>query len=184
MIFKKNKKYNVFSITFSIFKCSKMNVSIITIYSLVSMLIPSIKVLSASLFIDTTVLIIQGESPISSVRLPVVMLFFILFFEYGGRSLINFVNVRLKLDLHRKLRLFFVELYSKLNFSNTENEKTLELITRVKKEPEEWAFKTLNSLLSLIVMIMRFQVIARLGRKEKPLGAALILPGVHNTGFP
>lgn len=54
MILRSKDQYTILKIIKLVFCCSKLYTSLIIIYSLVSILIPSLKMLSTSSFIDTT----------------------------------------------------------------------------------------------------------------------------------
>ncbi len=141
------------------FCCSKLCTSLIIIYSLISILIPSLKMLSTSSFIDTTLSILRGEGIIRDVILPIMSLFLITIFEYGASSLLDFAIVKLRLNIRGKLRPELIELCSDLDYSCIENEKTLDLISRVKTNPEEWVYKVFNDLISLTVLVMKVGLI-------------------------
>ena len=86
-------------------------------------------------FVDTALLILEGEREKSGLYANLVLLLIVLGLFSTMGSMIRLVDARIRLDVNKKVKPFLVCTQAKVAFKHIENDKSWELMSRVLRDP-------------------------------------------------
>lgn len=144
----KNKKYRVWNAFWVVFRCSKINAFLVICNSIISALIPSLQVLSTAYFVNSVLDMLKTKASVSTIVLPATYMFLLLVLIHGILPLSFFAKVKLELKIKEKLRMEFLSVSSRLEYQYFEDDKTLDLISRVSTTPETNFMKIFDDMLA------------------------------------
>ena len=99
-------------------------------------LIPSLQVLAAASFIDTSINIFNGQAEKNKIVMPLVFIILLVSYEHA-MALMHLVREKLSMNLTEAFRTAVAEKRAKLEYCHIENNETWDLIERVGKDPAE-----------------------------------------------
>lgn len=137
------------------FKYATLESSFIVIQKIFSGIAPTIEMFAIAMFINKSIAIASGTAWYNEIYFPILSLLLVVAVNWISEKLVAFMNVKLELKLKREYRVSITNKIAKLKYSYIENEESLNLISRVSKEPEIIIKNTYNYFLSMIALIVR-----------------------------
>lgn len=155
ILLSQNQKIRIKDVISIVFRCSKVNTLLVMSNSILLAFIPSLQVLSIAYFIDSVISMLKMELPINTLILPTVYMFLLLIFNHGISPLSFFAKTKLELKIKERLRIEFLDLTSRLEYKYVEDEKMLDLISRVGNNPETYFMKIFSDVMAICSLIIR-----------------------------
>lgn len=109
---------------------------------------------SMAYFIDTVTDILCKHRRESEIYGPLFFLLLILGIVSTIKSFTSLIRERILVDIQLRFKPTIIKKYASLNYIYIEDSKSLELISRVSKEPEKWLLEGFDALMSLAVIIV------------------------------
>ncbi len=130
-----------------------------TIYALLSIIIALTSTAATTLttanFVDTAIVILQGEGHQNDIYLPLILLMLVLGVNHTLNSFVSLVSSRTSLQLQHKLTPVMVEIHASLDFKHIEDVKVWELISRVSSNPVSRIINGFSSYMQILIIILR-----------------------------
>lgn len=127
-----NKKYTVWDYIRIPFKSCPICTLIIGINRIVSAFIPSVVVLITAEFIDTAIMIFNGEKSFSAIYMPIFFYMLVVIFQNLNYTLIyGFVNIRYDMAIYHNVRSELALKRGRLEYKHIEDNESWNLISRV-----------------------------------------------------
>ena len=134
MIMKKNHNFiNIIKIPI---KYSPSWSIFLIIIKVLNGIIPTLQILVTSIFIDNAISVANSTSEIKTVIPPILFLTLLISYTWISEKLAKFADIKLEIDLQKKLRSQMIEHRANLYYKYIENSDSWDLITRVCTEPE------------------------------------------------
>lgn len=130
----KQRKYTIFDMVVLPFQASKAMVILLSVYRIISGLLPSLTILATARFVDTALEIFNGTADKNSIYPPLFIILGIGLYSYTSKILIRFAHMRMSLRLAETYLYSLVDKMSRLDYSHIENSESQELINRVCKK--------------------------------------------------
>ena len=174
-----NRKYKFYDFVLTPLKVSPI-LTLIKIFNQVLLsLIPALRILVTADFIDTAMKIFSGEAARVEIYRPLV--YFMLFIAYANLNnhLMNFVNLKLEMNLNRAYRSQIAEKRAKLEYRHIEDNDTWDLISRTCQDPVGRILGGFNNLLSAAgIVIQVFSILSVLVAQVPWAGVTIVLISV------
>ena len=91
--------------------------------------------------------------------LPLLLIFFIIFYQYMSEAAVNVIKEKIRNRLMEAWQPAVVRKTASLDYCHLERHETQELITRIGNDPAQWVWGGFNLLLYTLVMLLRVGLI-------------------------
>lgn len=130
------KKTTEISVVKLVFRMSPVYAVLHFLLAIIEALVSSgLLALAIANFVDTALLILEGEREKSGLYANLVLLLIVLGLFSTMGSMIRLVDARIRLDVNKKVKPFLVCTQAKVAFKHIENDKSWELMSRVLRDP-------------------------------------------------
>lgn len=151
ILFKKPPKF--FGVIQLVFRMSPFYALLVMFLSIVDALTSTIAItIAMANFIDTATETLHNSRLKEDVYKPLLLLLLVLFIICTIKSIISLVNSRILLDVIRKFKPEIVKIHASLDYKYIENAKSLELISRVSRNPEIALYDGFDAFRSMLVI--------------------------------
>lgn len=156
------EKLNIFSIPKISFVYARRESFLLAIISFFNGISPVLLLMAISSFIDSVTRIYRDNSNYKSMYLSLVFIVVCLIYSTLSQILSDVVSTQFKNSIREKFGIELIEMIGSLRYKYFEDDKSLDLISRVGKNPEEYLSKAYIDLLkwiSLAIKILGIMII-------------------------
>lgn len=156
------EKLNIFSIAKISFVYARRESFLLAIISFFNGISPVLLLMAISSFIDSVTRIYRDNSNYKSMYLSLVFIVVCLIYSTLSQILTDVVSTKFKNSIREKFGIELIEMIGSLRYKYFEDDKSLDLISRVGKNPEEYLSKAYIDLLkwiSLAIKILGIMII-------------------------
>ena len=154
------RKYNILSFFGLCIKMAPFQCFSIILYTLLISLIPAYQTLTIANFINTAMRIFSGDSPYSSIYLPIALILCYVVFANLAPSILGLLELSLQNRLRVILKQEMLRKRTRLKYEHLENSNSCELIYRVFDDPVKIFFEGFKQIMKGVgILIQSFSLI-------------------------
>ncbi len=132
------------------FKCNPLATFIRIMVAFIARVVPTIQIFATAMFIDRALALANGKIDWQALIIPIILIAALIIYDRLCNVLTNICNQLIGNGLRLKYVTALTTKCAMLDYADIENDKTWDLIKRVKKKPDETMQRGLDSEISLL----------------------------------